>query len=126
MNAYSSPHDPIIYKNQVWEIVRQIPPGLVATYGQIARMIPPPGNMPLRSYNAFGPRWVGGAMAACPQDVPWQRVLNSKGEISLRPGADQQRQLLEEEGVIFDGRGRVDLARFGWQAGLAPTQDRLF
>ncbi len=126
MNAYASPHDPMIYKNQVWEIVRQIPPGMVATYGQIARMIPPPGNMPLRSYNAFGPRWVGGAMAACPQDVPWQRVLNSKGEISLRPGADQQRRLLEEEGVVFDGRGRVDLARFGWQAGPTPEQDRLF
>jgi methylated-DNA-protein-cysteine methyltransferase related protein len=98
----------------------------VASYGQIARMIPPPGNMPQRSYDAFGPRWVGGAMAACPEDVPWQRVLNSKGEISLRPGGEEQRRLLEEEGVVFNERGRVDLKRFGWQAGANSIQPTLF
>jgi methylated-DNA-protein-cysteine methyltransferase related protein len=115
MSPFASPPDPIIFNNQVWEIVRQVPPGKVTTYGQIARMIPPPGDMPQRSYDAFGPRWVGGAMAACPGDVPWQRVINSKGEISLRPGAEEQRHLLEEEGVEFNARGRVDLARFGWK-----------
>jgi methylated-DNA-protein-cysteine methyltransferase-like protein len=115
MSPFASPPDPIIYNNQVWEIVRQVPPGKVTTYGQIAKMIPPPGDMPLRSYDAFGPRWVGGAMAACPEDVPWQRVINSKGEISQRPGAQEQRRLLEEEGVEFNAHGRVDLARFGWK-----------
>jgi len=114
MSPFASPRDPIIYNNQVWEIVRHVPPGRVTTYGQIARMIPPPGDMPQRSYDVFGPRWVGGAMAACPADVPWQRVINSKGEISQRPGAEEQRRLLEEEGVEFNARGRIDLARFGW------------
>jgi methylated-DNA-protein-cysteine methyltransferase-like protein len=47
--------------------------------------------------------------------VPWQRVINSKGEISERPGAQAQRQLLEEEGVQFDQRGKIDLKTFGWQ-----------
>jgi methylated-DNA-protein-cysteine methyltransferase-like protein len=115
MSPFASPPDLVIYRNQVWKIVRQVPPGKVATYGQIARLIPPPSDMPSRSYNAFGPRWVGGAMAACPEDVPWQRVINSKGEISLRPGAEHQRRLLEEEGVEFNDRGHVDLKRFGWE-----------
>ena len=120
MSPFASPPDPIIFKNQVWEIVRQVPPGRVTTYGQIAKMIPPPGGMPQRSYDAFGPRWVGGAMAACPEDVPWQRVINSKGEISLRSGADDQRCLLEEEEVEFTNSGKVDFGRYGWN-GPDPT-----
>ena len=51
-------------------------------------------------------------------DVPWQRVINSHGRISISRadlGADLQRALLEEEGVEFDGRGYVDLKRFGWR-----------
>lgn len=116
MSPFASPPDPIIFNNQVWEIVRQVPPGKVTTYGQIARMIPPPEGVEAKNYLSLGPRWVGGAMAKCPDDVPWQRVINSKGEISSRPGADEQRHLLEEEGVEFDERGRVDLNRFGWDA----------
>ena len=54
-------------------------------------------------------------MAACPEDVPWQRVINSKGEISPRPGAEEQRRLLEEEGIQFNERGKIDLKIFGWQ-----------
>jgi len=112
---FTSPHDPIIFNHQVWDLVRQVPPGRVATYGQIARLLPPPEGMDPKAYQAFGPRWVGGAMAACPEDVPWQRVINSKGEISLRPGAEEQRRLLEEEGIQFNERGRIDLKIFGWQ-----------
>ena len=123
---FTSPHDPIIFNHQVWDIVRQIPIGKVATYGQIARMIPAPEGVDEKAYRAFGPRWVGGAMAACPDDVPWQRVINSKGEISLRPGAEHQRQLLEEEGVQFNERGRIDLQTFGWQSSLEqPNQPHL-
>ena len=114
MSPFSSPPDPIIFKNQVWEIARQVPGGRVTTYGQIARMIPPPDGMPQRSYDALGPRWVGGAMAACPEDVPWQRVINSQGRISLRPGGENQRRLLEEEDVEFSSNGKVDFQRFGW------------
>ncbi len=121
MAQFSSPPDPIVFKNQVWNIVRQIPPGQVATYGQIAGLIPLPAGMDGPDYYAFGARWVGGAMAACPADVPWQRVINSQGKISLPPGAgyQRQRQLLEEEGVIFDERDRINLKRFRWSG---PTE----
>jgi methylated-DNA-protein-cysteine methyltransferase-like protein len=126
MPSFTSPPDPIIYHHQVWELVRQVPPGKVATYGQIARMIPLPPGVDEKAYRAFGPRWVGGAMAACPEDVPWQRVINSKGEISLRPGAEHQRQLLEEEGVQFNQGGKIDLKIYGWQSSPEePAQPQL-
>jgi methylated-DNA-protein-cysteine methyltransferase-like protein len=114
MPRFVSPPNPQAYNAQVWEIVRRVPAGKVATYGQIALMLPPPVGVDFESYRAFGPRWVGGAMAACPDDVPWQRIINSKGEISPRPGAARQRELLEEEGVVFNEKGRVDLKKYGW------------
>jgi methylated-DNA-protein-cysteine methyltransferase-like protein len=116
MSPSTSPPDPTVFNRQVWAVVRQIPAGRVASYGQIARLIPPPEGVDAQTYLEFAARWVGSAMATCPDDVPWQRVINSKGEISPRPGAEQQRRLLEAEGVVFNDRGRVDLARFGWQA----------
>jgi methylated-DNA-protein-cysteine methyltransferase-like protein len=120
MSQFTSPPDPTVFDHRVWNVVRQVPAGRVASYGQIARLVPLPEGVDAQSYLAFGPRWVGSAMARCPDDVPWQRVINAKGEISPRPGAEQQRNLLEAEGVVFDARGRVDLARFGWQgSGLA-------
>jgi methylated-DNA-protein-cysteine methyltransferase-like protein len=114
MPSFSSPPNPQAFNQQVWEIVRRIPRGKVATYGQIAKMIPPPTGVELEAYAAFAPRWVGGAMAACPDDVPWQRVINSQGKISERAGAQKQRQLLEGEGIIFDANARVDLKKYGW------------
>jgi len=120
MLRFTSPPNLKEFQAQVWNIVRQIPSGKVAAYGQIAQMIPPPQGMDAKAYLAFGPRWVGGAMAACPNDVPWWRVINSKGEISLRPGGQEQRQRLEAEGVEFDERGRVDLKRFRWD--VSPDQ----
>jgi len=55
-------------------------------------------------------------MAACPDDVPWQRIINAQGKISLRGGGEnRQRELLEDEGVVFDDRERVDLKRYGWK-----------
>lgn len=117
---FSSPPNQQAYYEQVWELVRQIPSGKIATYGQIARLLPPPQGVAFESYRAFGPRWVGGAMANCPDDVPWQRVINSKGEISPRPGAGRQKELLLEEGVVFNEKGRIDLKRYGW--GSEDTQ----
>jgi methylated-DNA-protein-cysteine methyltransferase-like protein len=113
---YMNPASRMAYYAEVWEMVRQIPVGCVATYGQIASLIYPPEGTTPQAYKAFGPRWVGGAMAACPDDVPWQRVINSQGKISLRRGEGQthQRELLEAEGIIFDERERVDLSRFKW------------
>ena len=115
MSSFTSPPDLHVFQARVWEVARQIPPGKVATYGQIASLLPPPANMDPKAYLAFGPRWVGGAMAACPEDTPWQRVINSRGEISSRPGAKKQRVLLEEEGVEFDDHARIDLKKYRWE-----------
>jgi methylated-DNA-protein-cysteine methyltransferase-like protein len=94
---------------QIYAIVRQIPPGKVASYGQIARLV-----------DRCTPRMVGYAMHAIdPEDgdVPWQRVINSQGRISAHGdgiGTSLQRQMLEDEGVVFDLSGHIDLKVFGW------------
>lgn len=98
---------------RIWAVVRRIPAGRVATYGQIARIAGLGGSA----------RLVGYALHALPErgkPVPWQRVLNAQGRISVRgfAGSEQvQRRLLEREGVRFDARERVDLACFGWKKG---------
>jgi len=125
---YSSPPNQQAYYEQVWALVRQIPPGKVASYGQIAMLIPPPVGVDFEGYRAFSPRWVGGAMAACPDDVPWQRVINSQGKISERPGAERQRELLEQEGVVFV-KDKVDFKKYGWKGPGQedePKQETLF
>lgn len=97
---------------RIYDVVRRIPEGRVATYGQVAAEAGLPGRA----------RQVGYAMAALPDDadVPWHRVVNARGEVSRRSsgtaGERIQRMLLEAEGVGFDARGRIDLERFGWDA----------
>ncbi len=128
MPAFSSPPNPQEFNENVWKLVRQVPRGKVATYGQIALMLPPPPGVAFESYRSLGPRWVGSAMAACPDDVPWQRVINSQGKISERPGAEKQRKLLEEEGIVFV-KDRIDLKKYGWgglDAADQPAQRSLF
>ena len=93
--------------NRIYAVVRHIPPGQVATYGQVATVVGPPVTA----------RQVGDAMAALRDDssepsVPWQRVINAQGTVST--GRHQQ-QLLEQEGVVFNLKGYTDLRRFGWQ-----------
>ena len=94
---------------RIYRTVRRVPRGRVATYGQIAALA-----------GASGPRQVGYALHALPEgsDVPWFRIVNARGAISLQPGlggGSLQRALLEAEGVAFDARGRIDLARFQWE-----------
>lgn len=113
--GYTSPPNRHAFNQRVWEIVCQIPPGKVTSYGRIAEMMDPPDGMNIKDYLAFGARWVGGAMAGCPDDVPWQRVINAQGKISLRRGAEKQRQLLEAEGIEFDDRQRVDFDKYLWE-----------
>lgn len=89
-------------------VVREVPHGRVATYGQIAWIA-----------GAASPRMAGYALGGLPAetDVPWQRVVNGKGGISPRGdplATDRQRKLLMEEGVRFAADGRVDLDQFGW------------
>jgi len=91
---------------RIWALVRQVPRGRVVTYGQVAEIV-----------GAGTPRVVGFAMSSAPDDVPWHRVLNSRGRVSARAGGEpdpRQRRLLERERVRFDGRGAVDLERYGW------------
>lgn len=90
---------------RIYEVVRQTPRGQVTTYGDVAR----------RVGAGCDARLVGYAMANCPDDVPWQRVINAQGRISLQgdPAAKQRRRL-EAEGVAFDQRGRIDLKQYRW------------
>jgi methylated-DNA-protein-cysteine methyltransferase-like protein len=108
-----------VFQAQVYAVVNSIPAGRVMTYGQVAALIPPPPGVDLSGYERVKARWVGYAMAECPQDMPWQRVVNSRGRISLRlgEGAEMQRLLLADEGVVFDEAGRIDLARLAWEPG---------
>jgi len=103
---------------KVYVLVRQIPVGKVTSYGSIARML----EMP------HAARTVGWALHSLPPnlDVPWHRVINKRGQISLRGDGDGgrlQRALLEQEGVEFDATGTVDWERFEWQ-GLSPDEVR--
>ena len=96
---------------RIYRVVGRIPRGRVATYGQVALLAGLPGQA----------RQVGYALHAlgAGSEVPWHRVINARGEVSLRslPGWERvQRQLLEQEGVHFDARGRVALARYRWRA----------
>ena len=104
------------YRERVFEIVRRIPAGRVMTYGQLAEVLG----------EGYTPRTVGFVMHASPDDVPWQRVINSQGACSTRrlllPDNIQQR-LLEAEGVTFDARGRCDLKRYRWTPEEARGQD---
>jgi methylated-DNA-protein-cysteine methyltransferase-like protein len=116
MSQIQFPPNPQAFNSKVWEIVRKIPRGKVASYGQIAKMLPPPAGVDGETFLEFGALWVSGAMASCPDDVPWQRVVNSKGEISERNGLEAKRHqlLLEDEGVVFGVRGRIDMKKYGW------------
>ena len=101
----------------IWSVVRKVPRGRVATYGQIAEVAGLEGHA----------RQVGYALHNLPakSSVPWHRVVNAKGEISARSGGDShelQRLLLEAEGVEFDAKGRMDLKRYRWE--VAKSQSR--
>jgi methylated-DNA-protein-cysteine methyltransferase-like protein len=99
----------VSFRAAVWRLVRRVPRGRVVTYGQVAAQLG----------RAGAARAVGAAMRACPDDVPWHRVVNAVGGISRRRRADgmlTQRIRLEQEGVRFR-RGRVVLARHRWRGG---------
>ena len=93
-----------------YRVVRSIPEGRVSSYGVIARL----AGLPEQA------RQVGYALAALPHgsDVPWHRVVNARGEVSARKGGSAsekiQRLLLENEGIVFDEHGRLDMMSAAW------------
>jgi methylated-DNA-protein-cysteine methyltransferase related protein len=110
--AFSSrmpPRAAPIGHGEIYAVVKKIPKGCVATYGQIAKLT-----------GRCTARMVGYAMAVVPVGtrVPWQRVVNAQGMISLRSHGDgehRQRALLEKEGVVFNVKGKIDLRIFAWR-----------
>jgi methylated-DNA-protein-cysteine methyltransferase related protein len=123
------PPDTKTYFDIVWTIVRQIPSGIVSTYGQIASMIPAPTGVDEIDYERLGAVWVGKAMnavsSADDSDIPWQRVINSQGGISLPEGskaAIEQRRRLENEGLKFNASGKANINTYGWDG---PNEDWL-
>jgi len=97
------------FHRAVWTLVRGVPRGRVTSYGAVAALLGSPRAA----------RGVGWALAALrdEEDVPWWRVVNRNGEVSIKgaPGMPAlQRALLEGEGVVFGPDGRIDLGRFGW------------
>ncbi len=97
---------------KIYRVVARIPPGRVATYGQVAVLAGVPGQA----------RLVGYALHALDEGnrLPWHRVINAQGRISPRSGSDVpmhvvQRRRLERERVTFDDAGRIPLERFRWK-----------
>lgn len=102
---------------KIYEVVKRIPKGRVATYGQVAQLAGFPGRA----------RMVGYAMAALPHGtkVPWHRVVNAQGGISpraLEPGMALQRILLSREGILTKESGIVPLIKYRW----APPSRRSY
>jgi methylated-DNA-protein-cysteine methyltransferase-like protein len=97
--------------DKIYHVVRQVPPGRVASYGDIAQIVG----------GGCDPRIVGQALNEIPkrggEEVPWQRVVNKQGGISTR--GLLQRQLLEAEGVLFGADERIDMRRFRWHGPTA-------
>ena len=92
---------------RIYDMVRRIPSGRVATYGQIAALV-----------GGCSARMVGYAMAGVSWwTIPWQRVINARGRISIRDpnGYSLQKAILEREGIDFDESDSVDLSVFGWE-----------
>jgi methylated-DNA-protein-cysteine methyltransferase-like protein len=107
----------------VYTFVRQVPPGKVVTYGQVADSI---------AAVSLTPRQVGAIMRYAPEDVPWQRVIGAGGYLPIVKRSPElklrQQELLEREGVIFLSRetGRVDMQQSQWLAQGVRTQGSLF
>ncbi|WP_114191570.1 MGMT family protein [Edaphovirga cremea] len=96
------------FRQRVFQVIAAIPEGRVTTYGEIASLAGSPRAA----------RQVGGVLKRLPEgsSLPWHRVVNRRGEISLQ-GEDfqRQRQALLSEGITFEAGGRIDLVRFGWK-----------
>ncbi len=105
------------FRDAVYAIVQQIPEGRVMTYGNIAALIPPPSSIDPIAYKRIRARWVGYALKRCPEGVPWHRVVNARGQVSLRHGIgpNLQRAMLEVEGIRFNEKDCLDIKALSWK-----------
>ncbi len=105
------------FSSQIISLIKRIPRGKVASYGQIAALAGNPRG-------ARAVIWLLHSSSG-KEKLPWHRVINSRGTISLQPGQgyEEQRALLESEGVEFGLQGKIDLKRFQWP-GPVPKQLR--
>lgn len=93
---------------RIFDCVQQVPAGRVTTYGTIGQIVGCPARVV--GYALHHLRTVNRP------EVPWQRVINAQGRISTY--GNEQRTILEREGVVFDAQGRTDLGLFGWPDAL--------
>lgn len=112
MNRRVSDELPDVLKSRIYQVVREVPAGTVAAYGDIAAIVG----------GGCDARMVGYALNAIPkagaEEIPWQRIINAQGGISTK--GLLQHKLLEDEGIVFDAEGRIPLAQFRWPG---PTAD---
>lgn len=121
MASSLTPHVEQLYRS-IYAVVRKIPRGRVATYGQVAELAGLPG----------GARVAGAALKVLPSGhgLPWQRVIGKAGknrgriQIHNPVGAAIQRQMLDQEGVVINDTGLIALDRYGWLPGSAPRKRR--
>ena len=112
--------DTLSFNEQVYALVRAIPRGKVLSYGRVAMLLGVP----------HGARAVGWALAnlvRSPRDVPWHRVVNAQGRVSIKgspEGAIEQRRRLEDEGIMFDANDRFKLVAYLWEPAL-PEVDAI-
>lgn len=109
-----------LFHDSVWEFVCTVPVGRVVTYGQVAQAVVPPSSIGSTHYQREGARLVGAAMAACPDSVPWHRVVNARGRLSGHATAERQCQRLLLEGVEVVA-GQLDLLRVQWHGKACET-----
>ena len=124
---FAPPPDRQQYYEQIWAHAREIPHGQVATYGQLSKLVPQPDGVSDEDYRASASRWAGQAMADCPDDVPWHRVVNSQGKFH-HLSANEQRRRLEAEGIVLTN-GKLNLTKHQWRGPGSqdePTQGSLF
>jgi methylated-DNA-protein-cysteine methyltransferase-like protein len=101
----------VSFNQLVYALVRRIPPGRVLNYGRVAKLLGVP-------HGARAVGWAMSALKSSDQSVPWHRVVNAKGRVSIKgspEGAAEQRARLEAEGIVFDEHGYLDMDKHLWR-----------